>query len=159
MNNTLKYNPEDSASVKSAFETLAVRLNMDFDAVVVQLQNNSFAVTNKQAWSDECTNKYEVLMLWAAGEVVNRGTIRAYNGNKYTCIQAHTTQVTWEPPNVPALWLAVPPIIDGYPKWVQPLGAQDAYPLNAKVHHLGSNYVSIAANNVWAPGVYGWNVI
>jgi hypothetical protein len=55
MNNTLKYNLEDSASVKSAFETLAVRLNMDFDAVVVQLQNNSFAVTNKQAWSDECT--------------------------------------------------------------------------------------------------------
>lgn len=155
----LKYNATDSDSVKKAFETLAVRLNMDFDTVVAQLQNNSFAVANKQAWSDECTNKYEVLMQWVAGEVVNRGTIRAYNGNKYTCIQAHTTQVTWEPPNVPALWLAVPPIIDGYPKWVQPLGAQDAYPLNAKVHHLGNNYVSIAANNVWAPGVYGWNLI
>lgn len=27
-----------------------------------------------------------------------------YGGVVYYCIQAHTSQVTWEPPNVPALW-------------------------------------------------------
>src|SRR5690349_2513264 len=27
-----------------------------------------------------------------------------YNGVVYRCIQAHTSQTGWEPPNVPALW-------------------------------------------------------
>jgi len=39
---------------------------------------------------------------------------------------------------------------------VQPIGAQDAYPLGAKVSHDGKHWVSAAANNVWEPGVYGW---
>jgi hypothetical protein len=29
-----------------------------------------------------------------------------YNGVTYKCRQSHTSQVGWEPPNVPALWLA-----------------------------------------------------
>ena len=28
----------------------------------------------------------------------------SYNNVEYKCIQAHTSQVGWEPPNVPALW-------------------------------------------------------
>ena len=27
-----------------------------------------------------------------------------YNGGTYTCLQGHTSQTGWEPPNVPALW-------------------------------------------------------
>lgn len=27
-----------------------------------------------------------------------------YKGSTYTCLQAHTSQTGWEPPNVPALW-------------------------------------------------------
>ena len=27
-----------------------------------------------------------------------------YEGSAYTCLQAHTSQTGWEPPNVPALW-------------------------------------------------------
>ncbi len=27
-----------------------------------------------------------------------------YQGSAYTCIQGHTSQAGWEPPNVPALW-------------------------------------------------------
>jgi len=30
-----------------------------------------------------------------------------FNGVEYKCIQAHTSQVGWEPPNVPALWQPV----------------------------------------------------
>ena len=30
-----------------------------------------------------------------------------YQGTQYVCIQAHTSQVGWEPPNVPALWSAI----------------------------------------------------
>lgn len=43
-----------------------------------------------------------------------------------------------------------------WPDWVQPLGAQDAYPLGAQVTHNGQHWTSTAPANVWEPGVYGW---
>lgn len=48
--------------------------------------------------------------VWLAGEAVGVGDLRWYpdiNGTQYSAIQAHTTQVGWEPPNVPALWASV----------------------------------------------------
>jgi chitodextrinase len=44
----------------------------------------------------------------------------------------------------------------GIPAWVQPLGAQDAYPLNAEVTHNGKYWRASVNANVWEPGVYGW---
>lgn len=41
---------------------------------------------------------------WKAGEWVEVGDRRFYDGHWYKCIQAHTTQTGWEPPIVPALW-------------------------------------------------------
>lgn len=32
------------------------------------------------------------------------GEERTYEGSAYTCLQGHTSQVGWEPPNVPSLW-------------------------------------------------------
>lgn len=44
---------------------------------------------------------------WIAGISVNVGEQFTYQGTTYEVVQAHTTQVGWEPPNVPALWSAV----------------------------------------------------
>jgi hypothetical protein len=44
----------------------------------------------------------------------------------------------------------------GLPAWVQPLGAQDAYALGARVTHNGQTWTSGYAANVWEPGVFGW---
>ena len=44
---------------------------------------------------------------WAAGVQYGTGDLVNYQGTQYECIQAHTSQVGWEPTNVPALWLAV----------------------------------------------------
>lgn len=45
----------------------------------------------------------------------------------------------------------------GYPAWVQPTGAHDAYKLNSKVTHNGFNWNNTGSDsNVWPPGVYGW---
>jgi len=41
---------------------------------------------------------------WAAGVAYSAGQQVTYNGHTYKCLQAHTSQVGWEPPNVPALW-------------------------------------------------------
>lgn len=42
--------------------------------------------------------------------------------------------------------------------WVQPTGTHDAYQIGAEVTHNGSVWVSTAANNVWSPGEYGWQI-
>jgi hypothetical protein len=41
---------------------------------------------------------------WVANHAYSVGDIVTYNGHTYKCLQAHTSQVGWEPPNVPALW-------------------------------------------------------
>ncbi|MFF8836119.1 carbohydrate-binding protein [Streptomyces sp. NPDC015130] len=41
---------------------------------------------------------------WAAGTVYRPGDTVTYGGPGYVCLQAHTAQAGWEPPNVPALW-------------------------------------------------------
>src|SRR5947207_8676653 len=41
---------------------------------------------------------------WAPNVAYAVNDTVTYNGIVYYCIQAHTSQVGWEPPNVPALW-------------------------------------------------------
>ncbi|WP_250572869.1 carbohydrate-binding protein [Nonomuraea sediminis] len=41
---------------------------------------------------------------WQPGTSYAVGAVVTYNGVSYRCIQGHTSQVGWEPPNVPALW-------------------------------------------------------
>ncbi len=41
---------------------------------------------------------------WAAGTSYSAGTSVTYGGVSYVCLQSHTAQPGWEPPNVPALW-------------------------------------------------------
>jgi hypothetical protein len=43
--------------------------------------------------------------------------------------------------------------------WVQPGGAGTEYQIDDVVTHNGSTWISIVANNVWEPGVYGWNEV
>src|SRR4051812_16039126 len=41
---------------------------------------------------------------WAPNTAYTVGQLVTYGGKIYKCIQSHTSQVGWEPPNVPALW-------------------------------------------------------
>ncbi len=44
---------------------------------------------------------------WIAGEQVQVGTVRTYEGVTYSALQAHVTEATWTPPATPALWAVV----------------------------------------------------
>jgi chitodextrinase len=44
---------------------------------------------------------------WAPNTAYAVGDTVTYNGSTYQCLQAHTSIVSWEPPNVPALWKLV----------------------------------------------------
>lgn len=100
----------------------------------------------------------ELFEHWAVDTAYALDVRVSYENKLYKCVQAHTSQEGWEPPNVPALWteVAKPGEI---PVWRQPTGAQDAYQKGDKVHYPdadGPVYVSTVDNNTWAPGVYGW---
>ena len=100
----------------------------------------------------------ELFPAWAAGVAYAVGQRIQYNGKLYKCVQAHTSQADWTPDATPALWteVAKPGEI---PVWRQPTGAQDAYMTGYRVHYPdadGPVYVSTVDNNVWEPGVYGW---
>lgn len=81
-----------------------------------------------------------------------------HNGKLYRVVQEHTTQTGWEPDITPALFteVAKPGEI---PEWRQPTGAQDAYMTGDKVWHNDVVWVSTVDNNVWEPGVYGWDEV
>jgi hypothetical protein len=49
--------------------------------------------------------------------------------------------------------LGLPPPV---PAWVQPTGAQDAYPIDAVVLHNGKDWISLVDANVWEPGTANW---
>ena len=109
---------------------------------------------------EDALEAVELFPVWAAGTDYAAGIRVSYGGKLYRCEQGHTSQTGWEPPITPALWteVAEPGTI---PVWRQPTGAQDAYMTGDKVHYpdeTGPVYVSTVDNNVWEPGVYGWEL-
>ncbi len=122
------------------------------------------AMIEKASASLDDTDALEAVELFPAWEADTAYAVNErvrYGGKLYKCVQAHTSQTGWEPPNVPALWTEVarPGEI---PVWRQPTGAQDAYMTGDKVHYPTAEdavYISIVDNNVWSPATYGWNMI
>jgi hypothetical protein len=41
---------------------------------------------------------------WAPNVAYAVGNLATYGGLTYRCVQAHTSQAGWEPPNAPSLW-------------------------------------------------------
>ena len=83
-----------------------------------------------------------------------------YGEKLYKVVQPHTSQADWPPDKTPALYteVAKPGEI---PVWKQPTGVQDAYMIGDKVHYPDADdpvYVSTVDNNVWQPGIYGWEI-
>ena len=110
---------------------------------------------------EDALNAVELFPIWAIAVSYDKDTRVQYNNKLYRCEQAHTSQQGWEPPVVPALWteVAKPGEI---PVWKQPTGVQDAYRIDDLVHYPdmdGPVYRCIADYNIYAPDVFGWEVV
>ena len=82
-----------------------------------------------------------------------------YNDVLYKVITAHTSQETWTPTDAPSLFAKVLiPDEDVIPEWEQP-DSTNPYMTGDKVSHNGKTWVSTINNNVWEPGVYGWDTV
>lgn len=89
------------------------------------------------------------------GKWYNIGDLLEYNNELYEVVQGHTSQEDWPPDVVSNLYtISTPPWF--IRNWVQPEGSHDAKALGTKVYHNEKIWVSIINDNVWEPGVYGW---
>ena len=87
-----------------------------------------------------------------AQDAYNMNDVVSHNGQFWRSL---TPANVWEP-GVSGWRILWGSATVGYPPWVQPTGAHDAYNLGDKVSHNGSNWESTVAANVWEPGVFGW---
>ena len=97
---------------------------------------------------------------WEVSIECIRGIRYRYNDSLYRCEQTHIAQADRTPDIIPALFtkVAKPGEI---PVWTQPTGAQDAYQTGDKVHYPTAEdeiCISTVNDNVWQPGVYGWEI-
>lgn len=93
---------------------------------------------------------------WDGAGQYTAGQRVRYNGILYRCLQGHQAQDGWDPVSAPSLWARV--LIedpDTAPEWVQP-DSTNPYALGDRVWHLGRLWVSVVPENIWEPGVYGW---
>ena len=105
---------------------------------------------------EQAATAVELYRQWETGVDYAVGDRRTYNGTLYKCLQAHTSQETWNPADAPSLWAKVLiPDPDVIPEWEQP-DSTNPYMKGDKVTHNGKTWVSDVDNNVWEPGVYGW---
>ena len=104
---------------------------------------------------------YHVGKAYKAKQVFSYGTNSVGDPQLYQVLQDHTSAAEWTPDTAVSLYKAIGVTSGGYPKWVQPLGASDAYNTGDIVSYKGKLYKSTIDGNVWAPDVYpaGWKAM
>ena len=122
------------------------------------LSEIAFISLVEQGHIDEITasEHTEIFPDWVEKKEYNLGNYVKYNDKLYKCVQSHTSQSDWTPEKTESLWKISASPSEDFPAWSQPIGAHDAYGLDDRVTHKGKKWVSVAKNNVWEPGIYGW---
>ena len=98
----------------------------------------------------------ELFPTWEDNQAYEVGARVRFEDVLYKCLQSHTSQSTWTPAAAPSLWARVLVPGDDIPEWEQP-ESTNPYMKGDKVTHNEKTWISIIDNNVWEPGVYGWN--
>lgn len=124
------------------------------EAIVAALVKLRESATDEQALSVPV-----LYPAWRSGVDYVTGQRVLRGGVLYKALQDHTSQDDWTPDAAPSLFARVLiPDATAIPEWEQP-GSTNPYMSGDKVSHNGSTWVSTIDNNVWEPGVYGWEVM
>lgn len=113
-------------------------------------------VAMKILTDEQALHAVAICPLWRSdGEYQKDDRVR-YGDVLYKCLTPHTAQPSWTPTDAPSLWAKVLVSDTGAPlPWEQP-ESTNPYMKGDKVTHAGKTWVSTIDNNVWEPGVYGW---
>ena len=120
---------------------------------------NSLITLRKAATDEQAVDAPAVYPEWKEDVQYYTNDRVLYNGILYKVLIEHESQETWVPVEAPSLFtkVLIPDANKIYP-WEQP-DSTNGYKIGDKVSHNGYNWESIIDNNVWEPGVYGWNQI
>ena len=104
---------------------------------------------------------YEIGKAYKTKEVFSYGVNNVGDPQLYQVLQDHTSAAEWTPDTATSLYKVIGVTSEGYPEWVQPLGASDAYNTGDIVSYNGKLYKSTIDANVWAPDAYpaGWEAM
>ena len=102
--------------------------------------------------------KYQVGKAYKVKDVFSYGENGVGDPQLYQVLQDHISAEEWTPDTAASLYKKIGVTEDGYPEWVQPLGASDAYNTGDIVSYDGVLYKSAVDGNVWSPADYpaGW---
>lgn len=105
--------------------------------------------------------KYQIGKTYEVKDVFSYGENSVGDPQLYQVLQAHTSAAEWTPDTATSLYKKIGVTEDGYPEWVQPLGASDAYNTGDIVSYNGILYKSTIDGNVWVPDAYpaGWETV
>ena len=105
--------------------------------------------------------KYQVGKAYKTKDVFAYGENGVGDPQLYQVLQDHTSAAEWTPDATASLYKKIGVTEDGYPEWVQPLGASDAYNTGDIVSYNGTLYKSVIDGNTWSPEAYpaGWEVV
>lgn len=109
---------------------------------------------------DAALGAKELFSIWSTDTDYEVDDRVRYEDGLYRVLQKHTSQDDWTPTNAPALFAEILPGQDGTDigEWVQP-DSTNPYQIGDRVIHNGVVYKCTVANNVWEPGVYGWQIV
>ena len=125
----------------------------------VQMSVQSANLTDEQAMQiADLYPDWAAMKAYAADEIVKFGVNADGETQLYKVIQAHTSQADWTPDTAASLYKKIGFTDEGVSIWTQPLGATDAYMKGNVVSFENQLWESTVDNNVWQPGVYGWEV-
>ena len=114
------------------------------------------AASDKGLSDKEALEGVELFPQWDGEAAYQKDQRVRYEGTLYRCLQDHTAQPGWTPTAAPSLWARVliedPDVV---PEWVQP-GPANGYMLGDRVMYQGKVWCSLADNNIWVPGEFGW---
>lgn len=141
-------NVKEALELRKALQIFLATLDADTDA------ENILSVAS-------VFHAYEVGKAYKTKQVFSYGVNGVGDPQLYQVLQDHTSSAEWTPDTATSLYKAIGVTSSGYPEWVQPLGASDAYNTGDIVSYNGTLYKSIIDANVWSPDAYpaGWAAV
>lgn len=125
----------------------------------LQMQVQSAKLPDDQAMEyADLYPAWNPMQTYMIDEIVKYGVNSDGETQLYKVIQAHTSQITWTPDVATSLYKKVGFTDEGVAVWTQPIGAIDAYMKGDIVSFNDQIWVSTVDNNVWKPGIYGWEI-
>lgn len=105
----------------------------------------------------------EIMMFydeWMPDTKYTQNEYLLYKNVLYKSLSEHTSQKNWKPDITPSLYakVLVDPTGETILEWQQP-NSTNPYMKGDKVTHNSVTYISTVDNNVWEPGVYGWEIV